>query len=150
MSVQLRRQRGAPALDHRPLARAAGRLLAELGLADRELSVLLTDDARMRALNLAHRGRDRATDVLSFSQLEGEGGGLHPELLGDVVISLTSARRQARARGVPLRHELLTLLVHGVLHLAGFDHEGVGPARARAMRAEQARLVALLTGPGRR
>jgi probable rRNA maturation factor len=150
VSVRLSHQRGAPALDRRPLVRAAERLLTELGLADRELSVLLTDDTHMRALNRDHRGKDRPTDVLSFSQLEGEGGGLHPELLGDVVISLSSARRQARARGATLRQELLALLVHGVLHLAGFEHEGVGPARARAMRAEQARLVALLSGPRRR
>ncbi len=144
--MRLSRQRGAPRLDARPLRRAAERLLEELGLGERELSVLLTDDRRMRELNRDYRGQDRPTDVLSFSQLEGEGGGLCPELLGDVVISLTTARRQARERGVPLAEELRALLVHGVLHLAGYEHEGVEPGRARRMRAEAARLLARLRG----
>ncbi len=74
----------------------------------------------------------RPTDVLSFSALEGEGAEFRGELLGDVVISLETADRQARERRVALDHELRDLLIHGVLHLFGMDHER--PSDARAMR----------------
>src|SRR5215510_7414024 len=83
---------------------------ATLASADRgggpelEVTLRLTDDATIRDLNRLYRGRDRPTDVLAFSQREGEGGGLHPELLGDIVISLETAARQAR-RG--LEREIL-------------------------------------------
>lgn len=150
MDVRLRKRRGTPAVDRSALVRAARLLLEELGLRQAELSILLTDDREMRALNLEYRGRDRATDVLSFSQLEGPAGGLPPGLLGDVVLSVETAARQARARRVSLEEELGGLLVHGILHLAGFDHVGVPAARARRMRAEQARLEARLRSFGRR
>ncbi len=142
LTVHLTKRRGTPPLDRRRLQRRARRLLAEVGLAGRELSVLLTDDEEMTALNRQYRGRDRTTDVLSFSQQEGERSGLQPALLGDVVISLPAAARQARERSAALWDEVLVLLVHGVLHLLGHDHAG--------MRREQRRLVALLSGIGKR
>lgn len=112
-------------------------MLASLGLADVELSVSLVDDATMRRLNRRYRGIDRATDVLSFALREGEVGPAgSPELLGDVVLSVATARRQAAERGVSLLCELTTLLAHGVLHLLGHDH-----ATARALRQ-----MSVLTG----
>jgi rRNA maturation RNase YbeY len=141
MSVELTKRRGTPPIDRRKLQRRAQRLLAALDLADCELSLLLADDAEMRALNRDWRGRDRTTDVLAFAQREGPGAGLDRDLLGDVVICLPQAERQARRRGAPLWDELLVLLVHGVLHLIGRDHEGVGRRRAAAMRREQRHLV---------
>jgi len=106
----------------RRMVRAAG--LAEPAPAgpDLELEVTtrLTDDATIRELNRAYRGRDRPTDVLAFSQREGEGGDLHPHLLGDIVISLETAARQAR-RG--LEREVLFLAAHGLCHLLGHDHK---------------------------
>lgn len=143
MSVYLCKRRGTPKLDRRKLIRRATKLLTHLGLSDHELSILLTNDQEMTALNHTYRGRQRTTDVLSFSQLEG-GNPANPRILGDVVISLPTAQIQATKRGVDLMDELVTLLVHGVLHLGGYDHEGVERARANEMRAEQRRLVALL------
>jgi len=142
LTVHLTKRRGTPPLDRRRLQRRARRLLAEVGLAGRELSILLTDDEEMTALNRQYRGRDRTTDVLSFSQQEGERSGLQPALLGDVVISLPVAARQARKRSAALWDEVLVLLVHGVLHLLGHDHAG--------MHREQRRLVMLLSGIGKR
>ncbi len=141
MSVQLTKRRGTPPIDRRKLQRRAQQLLAALDLAACELSLLLTDDAEMRALNRDWRGRDRTTDVLAFAQREGPGAELDRSLLGDVVICLPQAQRQARRRAAALWDELLVLLVHGVLHLVGHDHEGVGRRRAAAMRREQRRLV---------
>ncbi|MBN2498991.1 MAG: rRNA maturation RNase YbeY [Deltaproteobacteria bacterium] len=143
MPVLLRKRRGTPLVDRIALLRRARRLLGELGLQRSELSVLLTDDREIAELNARYRSREGPTDVLSFSQQEG-GAPLHPELLGDVVISLETAARQASARRRPLLDELTELLVHGVLHLAGREHEGVSRKRASAMRREQQRLARLL------
>jgi probable rRNA maturation factor len=91
-----------------------------------ELSVVITDDPAIRALNRDYRETDTPTDVLSFSQAEGEAfavpDGETPHL-GDVIISLETARRQADAVGLALQDEMAHLLVHGILHLLGYDHE---------------------------
>lgn len=104
---------------------------------DAELSLLLVSDAVMRQLNRDWRGADRPTDVLSFSQSEGPGGA-PPGLLGDVVISLDSARRQAAERAASLGSELDRLLIHGVLHLLGYDHERSAAEARRMQRRERA------------
>ena len=83
-----------------------------------------------------YRAIDRPTDVLSFSQTEGEGPVTTPQLLGDVVISWETAQRQASELGHPVLVEIKRLLVHGVLHLLGFDHEE-GDEAGRAMREEE-------------
>lgn len=104
------------------------------------VTVVLVGDRAMRELNRRWRGVDRTTDVLSFPQLEGPGGGLHPEELGDVAISVPTARRQAAAAGHCLMAELDRLLVHGLLHLLGHEHEG-DAAGARAMRRREASII---------
>lgn len=104
------------------LARA---VLAAEGVGDVEASVLVTDDATVRELNRRYAGEDSATDVLSFSLREGEEftwpDGV--ERLGEVIISLPTAERQAQEGGVALEHEVAHLLVHGLLHLLGYDHK---------------------------
>jgi probable rRNA maturation factor len=90
-----------------------------------EVSLVLCGDPAIRALNKRWRGFDKPTDVLSFPQLEGEASPQPkgaPIALGDVVISLPTARRQAREAGKPLVDELALLWVHGLLHLLGYDH----------------------------
>jgi len=129
------RQRGSRVSRPR-VARTAARALAAEGLAGAQVSVTLVGDRAIRELNRRWRGLDRPTDVLAFSQREGEGGALHPEVLGDVVVSVETARRQARAAGHSLAAELDLLVVHGVLHLAGHEHEG-DPAGARRMRRRE-------------
>jgi probable rRNA maturation factor len=101
---------------------------AAAGGAGIELGVRFVGERRMRSLNRDYRGLDQVTDVLSFP-LEESGewddatAGAPPRLLGDIVICLRVAARQARGDGEPLAHELATLLIHGVLHLLGYDHE---------------------------
>jgi probable rRNA maturation factor len=144
--VHLRKRRGLPVFDTRKLRRRARRRLKLLGREADELSILLTGDEEMTELNRAYRKRNRTTDVLAFSQLEGQRGHLHREVLGDVVISLPTARRQARERKHSLLDELIILLVHGTLHLLGHEHERTDRKTAAAMRREQERLAALLMG----
>lgn len=107
---------------NRVIAERAERMLRALRLPNAELSILLCDDATIHGLNRDYRGKDRPTDVLAFAMREGEGGALHPEVLGDVVISVDTTRRQARERGVTIVAEATFLLAHGLLHLLGYDH----------------------------
>jgi rRNA maturation RNase YbeY len=145
MSVRLSgppRRRDGPAPDRRLLARRARRVLAALGVPRSELSVALVDDATMAALNERWRGRGGPTDVLSFSLVGGAAEAFRHGLLGDVVISLDTAARQARRAHRRIDDECTRLLVHGVLHLLGHDHERAD--EARAMRAEERRLLRLV------
>jgi len=132
------RRRGVPTVDRRLFRRRAGRVLAALDSSERELSVSLTDDAEIAALNEEWRGREGPTDVLSFSLEEGEHADFGGALLGDVVIALPVAERQARAYGATLDDEVARLLIHGVLHLLGHDHQE--PGEARRMRSEERRV----------
>ncbi|HUT25844.1 MAG TPA: rRNA maturation RNase YbeY [Sumerlaeia bacterium] len=111
--------------------------------ADAEVSVLYVDDAEMRELNEKYRGVSRSTNVLAFPMNEDPGPAIGPALLGDVVVSLETAKRQARETGCSWRHEIAVLLVHGVLHLLGQDHEGPprNAAKTRAMRSAEARCL---------
>ena len=129
---------GAPAVDSERLARRAGALLRAVGHPDAELSVRLADDAEIADLNERFRGRPGPTDVLSFSLLEGEHARHRGVMLGDVVIGLAVAERQAREQGLGLEEELDRLLIHGLLHLLGHDHQE--PEEARVMRGEEERL----------
>ncbi|HUO57264.1 MAG TPA: rRNA maturation RNase YbeY [bacterium] len=90
-----------------------------------ELSIVLTGDSEVRRLNRLYRRKDKTTDVLSFPLLEGKIlklGGRETIPLGDVVISVPQTRRQATQQGKKFRQELALLLVHGILHLLGYDH----------------------------
>jgi len=134
------RGRRVPALARR-LAGRARRMLDVLGLGSAELSLVLVSDRVMHDLNRDWRGKDRPTDVLAFAQ--GEEGPAPHGLLGDVIISVDTARRQAASLGHSLVVEADRLLVHGLLHLLGYDHER-SPAEARRMqRKERAVLRAI-------
>ncbi|HYQ00512.1 MAG TPA: rRNA maturation RNase YbeY [Polyangiaceae bacterium] len=138
----LRRAPGSPALLPSIVRREADAMLVELDLAHAELSVLLTNDAQIHALNLEHREKDKPTDVLSFPLDEGGGADgfvSGTRVLGDVVISLDTAARQARGRKRELLPEVRFLLAHGLLHLLGHDHGN--PAEKRVMDAMTRRLV---------
>jgi probable rRNA maturation factor len=124
----------------RRMVRAAALSDGSLGRAV-EVGLTLTGDAEIHALNRDFRRKNRPTDVLAFAMREGEGGTLHPGLLGDVVISLDTAARQAR-RG--LEAEVIFLWSHGLCHLLGYDHrtdreEAAMNARMKALAAEGAR-----------
>lgn len=120
----------------RRLGRSARLLLRGLRLDGAELSVALVSDREIRALNRRYRGRDRPTDVLAFAQREGVGGA-PAGLLGDVVISIDTARRQAAAARAPLYREGERLLIHGLLHLLGYDHERSAAEARRMQRRER-------------
>lgn len=103
--------------------------------------MVLVNDSAMAELNRTYRGVAGPTDVLAFPMAEGRFRKLSPDLLGDVVISAETARRQSRARGCDFRAELAMLLVHGILHLMGHDH-GSAAERRRMWRAQRLILAA--------
>lgn len=121
--------------------RRAEAMMAQLQLKKSFLSIVLTDDESIRVLNRDYRRKDKPTDVLAFPMREGRFAGLARELLGDVVISIPTAERQARERGAAPLAEVTMLLAHGLLHLLGWDHDTA--AKDRAMRAETDRLCAV-------
>lgn len=141
----------------RTLRRRAHRLLAALERTGCELAILLTDDAEIQALNRVYRSQDKPTDVLSFSQLEGQPWpvGAGPITLGDVVISVETAERQVTDGCLPrlwaamgsaeaapawsVDSEVTFLMLHGVLHLIGYDH--IEASDAVEMEALEAKLL---------
>ena len=143
MPVSLSSRRRLAGVRISDVRRDATRLLNLLDESGAELSVALVDDAEIHRLNRDYRGKDKPTDVLAFAMREGAHADVHPGMLGDVVISLDTAARQAAARGAPVADEVRVLLAHGVLHLLGYDHER-SPAEARRMFGKQRALLARL------
>jgi probable rRNA maturation factor len=132
-------ERGGPgaAVQGRRLARLARTFLGTLKLDAVELSLTLVRDAEIKKLNKRWRGKDQATDVLSFPAGEAVGPGL--EMLGDLVISTQTAARAAKALGTRATDELSLYLAHGLLHLLGHDHHR--PADARKMARLERKLL---------
>jgi probable rRNA maturation factor len=131
----------ASGVDGRALVATAKKLLAAVDESESSLSLTLVDDAAIRELNRDHRGKDKPTDVLSFPMFEG-GDAPHAgveRMLGDVVISVETARRQAAEYDATLQRELYRLLIHGLLHVMGHDHEEAGE-RAE-METQERRLA---------
>jgi len=103
------------------------------------------DDPQITKLNKTYLNRNRPTDVIAFSQLEGAFSHLndHANLLGDLVISLETAKRQAQEENTTLKDEVVFLLIHGILHLIGYDHEG-SVKKSREMEAKQQEILSFL------
>lgn len=113
-----------------------------------ELSVSVVGDRSIRIINREYLGKDRPTNVISFSLQEGECGGINPCSLGDVIISADTAAREAAEGGMPFFERLSFLLMHGILHLSGYDHERSGEAAAQKMRQKEQQLFKILKKEG--
>ncbi len=135
-----------PSCSLQALEKMAEVLLAQTGRKDNELSILLVDDRKITELNSSYRKKNKATNVLSFPMLDPdeEEDGV-PQLLGDIVISLDTAEREATEAGTSLDDYLPILLVHGYVHLLGFDHE-LGDEEETRMFAMEKKLLDQLDG----
>jgi len=125
-------------IDVARLRRHGQAVLSAIGESRSELSIALVDDSQIKQLNARWRNRKRPTDVLSFSQLEGDFADHRAGLLGDVVISVETAAAQAASRHRGLEEVVTRLLIHGVLHLIGHGHED--DEEALRMSAEERRI----------
>ena len=141
MPVEITRLGAGTKYPSAELRRIAAALLVELKQNRAELSIALVGDKEMRPLNRRYREKNQTTDVLSFFIEEQPQPGA--ALLGDVVISVEQARRQAQERNKTLKSEMVTLLIHGILHLLGYDHER-SARQAKIMFALERKLYGLL------
>ena len=118
-------------------------VLSEMKQLDSQLSVLVCTDAFIHPLNQTYRNKDKPTDVLSFSQREGDFGFVEDSVLGDVIISLDTAKRQAVEKEHSVEKEMCILLIHGILHLLGYDH--IDEGEAEIMEAKERELLDQIT-----
>lgn len=154
MKIDITRRTASRALPSRPLRRIVLDALKLLHQPrDTQVSLLLTNDAEIHSLNRQWRHKDRPTDVLSFSMREG--GGIPEQvvggLLGDIVLSMETCERQAEEKGWSIQEECSFLILHGILHLLGYDHERdedhvVMEARTQEIWAQLHPRVALVFG----
>ena len=144
MNIQIENRQRKQRISIPQLRQVARKILSVSGCPDAELSILIVGDRRIRQINRDYLQRDKATNVISFAQQEGEVVGAGGLLLGDVVISAETAARDAGDAGLPLASELYFLLLHGILHLLGYDHEHSGAAEAARMEAREEEVFALL------
>ena len=148
MKILLSNNQNQHPVDSKALQSQIGQVLEKLGETQCELSLLLTDDAEICQLNKTYRDRDHATDVLSFPQDEDAVNESGDTLLGDVVISVETAARQAEEHHLSFNEELILLAIHGILHLLGYDHER-SPQDARIMK-DKTQVIFETLFPGRR
>jgi rRNA maturation RNase YbeY len=119
------------------------KVLSVLGCLDGEVSILLTDDRHMAQLNKDYLGKDGPTNVLAFPMSGEPGPRLHSGMLGDVAVSVDSVISESQQLGEPLEQRLYALLIHGILHLLDYDHEG-SREQAKVMEKEEERLLAMM------
>ena len=132
--------------DQARLERLARAILSDVGEKPAELGIMFVGDHRMRGLNRRYRGKDRTTDVLAFAMRDAfmpHALRRMPDMLGDVVISVPTAWRQGKEAGRSLDEELACLLVHGILHLCGYDHER-SEKEARRMHRRERMLLRMI------
>ena len=141
MPVHMQSQVRRVTFDQARLDRLARAILSDVGEASAELGIKFVGDQRMRALNRRYRGKDRTTDVLAFAMREAPHSSAG--LLGDVVIAVPTAARQAKQGQRSLDEELTVLLIHGILHLCGYDHERSEKEARRMHRRERMILRSL-------
>jgi probable rRNA maturation factor len=140
MKVLITNRQRYLSLNRDRILKAAGDILSCLNLQSAELSILLVGDRKMKELNRIYRGKDGTTDVLSFEAGIPVSAGESGMILGDIVINVARADEQARARDVGIYEEINRLLVHGTLHLTGYDHE-VSPKEAQRMSRKERKIL---------
>ncbi|HOI96665.1 MAG TPA: rRNA maturation RNase YbeY [Syntrophobacter fumaroxidans] len=141
--IQISEKQSRIETNRRRIKSAANRILNALGFTDAELSILIVDDEEMAGLNSTYRRKDTSTDVLSFPMREGEFGDVCEEVLGDVVICAPMAKRMSELHGASFESVMDLLLVHGILHLVGHDHEQ-GREEAARMADKTMQLLKML------
>lgn len=118
-------------------------VLNALDFPDAELSILIVDDSEIEKLNRKYLNRKGPTNVIAFPMVKGDFTHISPQLLGDVVVSMETAQQEAQTAGIHVDERLLELLIHGILHLVGYDHE-LSESEALIMEAKSNELLALI------
>ena len=140
MKLQIRNNQRKIKIDKRRIRGTVLKILKILDCADKEISLSFVDDENIKQLNKQYLGRDKATNVISFSLREGEYGNINPQILGDIVISVETAQRDAIKENLTFTQELEFLIIHGVLHLLGYNHENTTKIETNKMRQKEKEL----------
>lgn len=117
----------------------------QLECRDKEISLVFTDDDGIRKLNQTYLGKNKPTNVLSFSLRENKYGDINPQMLGDIVISVETAKKDAAKGGLTFAQEIDFLLIHGLLHLLGYNHEKATKTATRKMKQKEKELFRLVS-----
>ena len=148
MTIRVQNRQRAIAIDTPGVKQRLQHVMAYLGCDQRELSVVWGNDGLLHDLNRTYRHKDRPTNVLAFAQTPvidmASGTSPGADLLGDVIVSLPAAAREADDLDQPLEARVLYLVIHGLLHLLGYDHEGA-VAERRCMEALEQEILAYLS-----
>ena len=148
MKIQIENRQSLYKIDKRKIRGTVSGIFKILNCTNKEISIVLTDDETIKRMNHQYLGRNKPTNVISFSMQEGEFAHLAENILGDVVISADTAAREAAESGVDGYQRLIFLLLHGILHLAGYDHERSGEEEAKRMMLKEAKLWKILQEEG--
>ena len=140
MGALLENRQDRYAIPLKNLKEKAQAILDALDSPDAELSILLLDDPQIAVLNKTYLQREGPTNVIAFPMREGAFAEINPDLLGDVVISLETAEKEGLAAGISQEERLTELMIHGILHLFGYDHE-TSETEARRMEAKNRELL---------
>ncbi|PKN77520.1 MAG: rRNA maturation RNase YbeY [Deltaproteobacteria bacterium HGW-Deltaproteobacteria-10] len=143
MKIQIDNNQKRIKIDKRIIRKTIITLLKQLDCADKEISLSFVNDEIIQDLNNRYRNKNKPTDVLSFSLQEGDFSHINPDMLGDIVISVDTAAKNAFKVDLSLDQEINFLIIHGLLHLLGYNHEKTTPAEARKMRKKEKELFIL-------
>ncbi len=144
MKIQIENNQTKINIDRRKIRSVVLKLLNILDCANKELSITFVDDNTIKQLNKHYLQRDHSTNVLSFSLQEGEYGNINPDILGDIVISAETAQRDAATSNLSLSEEIDFLIIHGLLHLLGFNHENTTKTQTTKMQIKERELFGML------
>jgi probable rRNA maturation factor len=137
MKLQIENSQNKIKIDKRMIRGTVSKILKILSCADKEISLSFVDDEKIKQLNKQYLGKDNATNVLSFSLLEGEYGNINPQILGDIIISVETAQRDALYGKLTINQEIDFLIIHGILHLLGYNHENTTEKETKKMRQKE-------------
>ncbi|MBN1473734.1 MAG: rRNA maturation RNase YbeY [Syntrophaceae bacterium] len=144
MNLQIKNNQKIVKIDKRKIRRVLKTVMNHLGCSDKYISVSFVNDDEIRVLNKHYLGKDSPTNVLSFSMRENDYGDINPNVLGDIVISAQTAKKDSLKGGLTVNQEIDFLLIHGLLHLLGFDHEKTTKDKANKMKQKEKELFYLL------
>jgi len=143
MAVLVQNRLQSRVIDIHRIETVTSGILEYVDLPDCEMSILLVDDSEIQDINRRYLGKDYATNVISFPMAEGECGDLNTHMLGDVVVSVETARRDAERAHIPVEDIIDYFLIHGLCHLLGYDHEQPGSDVAAMVKKEDEIFFAL-------
>ncbi|PKN36738.1 MAG: rRNA maturation RNase YbeY [Deltaproteobacteria bacterium HGW-Deltaproteobacteria-2] len=146
MKLQIENNQNKIKIDKRRIRSTVLRILRILNCADKEISLSFVDDEKIKKLNKQYLGKSKPTNIISFPLQEGEYSNINPDIMGDIVISTETAQRDALRGNLTLPQEIDFLIIHGILHLLGYNHENTTRKEINKMRQKENDLFKALYG----